>query len=373
MLARSLQFPRDAQGVTASRERRRDHWIATRENSFFAWTSGQRQELLGQGSYGKVFRLAGNSAVVKDCTIAKGRHEAIRSALQEQTIAVVLTHIVLDRVCPHYLLLFNSTLDVETTNVHTHMTIEAFDGSIDKVKNWQACWTEILFQIFHALSHIHRVLALVHNDLYPRNILIRQLNIRCRYDFPSDIQTSVWLDAPFLVALADFGISTSERLFPNAPLRLRKKATQPTPQPFGQCVFTHHVLEYTSLPAFARDYWALLQWTLFPSRHVAPPPGDVLTILRAVRDELNHRWTGLQAPEGSWDIFKFFLRQPQVQARLCRPSATPCDCQAWSPEDVDGYRQNLLDRAAVFVRSLPITHKEEETEPSFASLFSKRP
>ena len=257
------------------------------------WRPGERGELVGEGKYGQVYRC-GPGAVAKDLDVA--RRSRREQAYREHVVGLLQTLLVLSRVTPHLPLHYGALWGQRRMELH----MEAFDVSLDRAGAClvdEEAWVSLFFQVWSALLALAFVFGVAHNDLYPRNVLLRAAPATApvcyevlgrRYKVP----------LPFFAALTDFGVAScpwgGEHAVRPSPLG--------APPDLGSLPPSRHVLQY-DLPVFARDPYSLLKWAAFPNRSLPTAPSKVVGWARAGLTRLDERREDCRDADGAARLF----------------------------------------------------------------------
>lgn len=160
--------------------------MEARRSKFLEWepptgsVAATRGEKIGSGKYGIVYMCRGAPhMVVKEVTINKTRSCATSLAFREHAMSLLQTAMVLRSLCPHLPLHYGIRASVPSRGtLHLAYYMEAFDCSLDAAPTNVLVdpkdWIALLFQISTALVSVAMLLEVAHNDLYPRNILLRK-------------------------------------------------------------------------------------------------------------------------------------------------------------------------------------------------------
>jgi len=150
--------------------------LAAREAAFRAWRCAPVGELLGSGKYGSVFACgAGAAAKVMDLS-GKSRHARMQ-AYREHVVSIMQTLLLLHGATPHFPFHYGLTVAVAELGMSLTLFMERFDGNLlEKAAaalGDAAGWVHLAFQLLHGCLCLAAVFGVVHNDLYPRNVLLR--------------------------------------------------------------------------------------------------------------------------------------------------------------------------------------------------------
>jgi hypothetical protein len=247
------------------------------------------EEIIGSGRYGTV-RASGDVAVKTVRVRCKRR--SLQQPLREQASGLLQTLLLVENVTPHLVAHLGAEGErAESGWLLRHYYMERWPDSLDRCGGEtlrdHADWLSLNFQILQALAAAGWIFGLSHNDVYPRNILIRSLDGReaLRYALPDGGRLT--LRPRFLAALTDFGISNAAAF--DQPDRPDLAARCSLPPSFGRVAPTQHVLSYAELPAFYRDAYSLLKLTAFSSRPLPRAPKSAAAWARGALDLVDDR------------------------------------------------------------------------------------
>ena len=335
-----------------------------------AW-AGEAQKtptnLLGTGKYGKVFQTTSPDAVVKLTESLGQKRGAQRQAFQEHVIGILQTLLVLKAYTPHFPLHLDTQIDVTRGTMHGQLFMESFPTNLhdasSTILRTPSDWISLHFQIMQALAILADFFQLVHNDLYPRNILIC-----CRQNVPEKATYTVrnrdfqvcW---PFLAALTDFGISSSPTLMgvqatPEVAQRLTACEVDVR---FGRKAPSKHILHYRSLPIFSRDVYTILKWTVFPSRSVPCAPPAIVCWAKESLDCLDAKQTQFRHAEAVGDFLLDHFCDDLLSAHEL-PSVTlhASACRTdFAHDNATKCRDDLLEAAAHVLEKMPLPKGQE--------------
>jgi hypothetical protein len=238
---------------------------------------------IGAGKYGTVYRESGG-VVVKEVQ-ARPTNKGMASPFREKIVAILQSLLVVNAVNPHFPLHygFEATPPSESfSRTRLSYYLEEFEGSLDTMScellaDKPARWMAALFQLLSASVTYSVVFGIVHNDLYPRNVLVKKTRATETTEYTL-FGRAYRVEADFILAITDFGICTSPLLnCANETPQVcesMKGTDIPAGVPFGSVPPGKHILQYRTLPPFSRDVYMLLKWTVFPTKNFcrAPPP-----------------------------------------------------------------------------------------------------
>jgi serine/threonine protein kinase len=287
-----------------------------RAENFFLWKKGLKGLKIGKGSYGTVFR-SGEGAVVKEIEATKKTPSGIKLAYREHVMSILQSFLVLEGHTPHLPLHYGvETSPIGPDLLSFHFYLEAFDCSLEaappRTLSTDKDWVCLLFQVSSALVCISHLLDVCHNDLYPRNVLIRfhPLNVykKIRYDHYGIKHEVEW---HALAALTDFGICSSPLLgSARGPEVKKKPITENEDIPFGNVpTGGSHVLNYTKLEPFSRDPYMLFKWGKFKVKGLPMAPASVRIWCTEVLSEIDCNTHRFHTGDGVIWIFKLAFDQ----------------------------------------------------------------
>ena len=284
-----------------------------RVQKLWTWREEAAEERIARGSYGVVFRAAGAGCAIKE-VVATSRARV--QAYREHVVGLLQTLLVLRGITAALPLHYGADVRALVSGaLLVRMHMELFDGSLESaagaamLRADPASWPSVLFQVCAALHALGHCFGVAHNDLYPRNVLLRRGRggTACFRILGREFR------APFrLVAgVTDFGVCSSPSLAlgpaasdwrahaPEMAARLRQLEA---PADLAATPLRAHVLQYCrALPPFARDVYALLAWTAGPS---ASAPPVVRTGARRALKLLDSRRALLTAPGALLDFIE---------------------------------------------------------------------
>lgn len=236
-------------------------------------------KLIGSGKYGTVYSV-GEAYVLKRSSTSSQRRSMCKQALREHTIGLLQTLTVLEGCMPHLPLHYGVSISARGSLMEGEMYMEQFSGSLVDVG--AAClhkssdWMCLAFSVLSSCAALALLYGISHNDLYPRNVLLRQDTQATSVVYACDgvLYKMSW---PFLAVVTDFGVATSTKLMGQrfAPeVADSMSCIQASPN-FGQLVPEQHILKYGNLPYFSRDNYTVLKWLRFQSTNLPPLPQEV--------------------------------------------------------------------------------------------------
>ena len=279
-----------------------------RQRKFHGWARGSRGDMIGQGNYGKVYMSGTSGAVVKQVKAKKSSSAAgLKLAYREHVMSLFQNALVLKRMSPHFCLHYGYEATPSSEHIAFNLFLEGFDGNLQTeatgllhLEN-SVPWASLTFQIGSALVAVAVLLDVCHNDLYPRNVLIRRGDAGAwRYDI---LGTTYEVPLPFFAVLTDFGVCSSPILSsPAAGPEVKKSAVLDTPDNFGAAGHSGHILNF-QLPPFSRDFYMLFKWLAFPPRFFPQVPKEVRRWAVSLLQQMDLKKDKFRTNKGSQWIF----------------------------------------------------------------------
>lgn len=319
------------------------------------WDGGRSLgHMIGSGKYGKIY-LCGSSleAVLKETWTSGKKPSSCKQAFREHVIAILQTLLVLDAQTPHLPLHYGACINACRGQMQGHMYMEKFDGSLQDLGH--VCllhavdWAALAFQLMYSLVVLSELFHLVHNDLYPRNVLI-SCDVAApavRYRVDGRLYSVPWRH---FAALTDFGIASSGELLGcrSVPEVADRLVSSPPDEHFGDEAPTKHILRYVSLPAFSRDAYTLFKWIRFPTKSLPPPPCTVRRWAAACLRLMDETREELAEPSGLRAIFHTIFGQEWMTQHELPPFAVADDDDG----DADfALRANSAQKASLLLRA----------------------
>lgn len=250
-----------------------------RVRSFDAWMTCDLAGEIGRGNYSKVFLTTDCSAAAKVAAYPRASLSTRKQAFREHVVSLLQTLLVLRRVTPFHPLHYGSAFDASGTPSLT-MYMESFEGSLEvlgaQVLASPVDWAKIAFQVCHGTLALSLLFEVTHNDLYPRNILVRRLPEATRVSLAVE-GVAYDLELASLAVVTDYGIASGPCLgceLPEVSSGLNRLQTMPAW--FAPTPLKEHVLVYAQLPAYARDPFVILKGLLYaPGSELPVPPLSV--------------------------------------------------------------------------------------------------
>lgn len=299
-----------------------------REKMFYAWEKAEPGEPVGKGNYGTVFK-SGEGAVVKVMKQVRKSTGSAKLAYREHVMSLLQSLLVLRRHTPHLPLHYGlEAVRAAPRTLAMRFYLEAFDCSLDGAPSdllrQPQDWVALLFQVGSALLCVAKLLEVCHNDLYPRNILLRRRPRPCLLSY-NHFGLEHELCWHTLAVLTDFGVCSGRLLNSRAgPEVKRTPVVLRSETPFGQQPPGVHVLNHTYLPAFSRDPYLLFKWGRFRTKGLPQPPEAVRSWCSAVLAHLDERQASFSEPAAVLRLFGFAFSPETLQA-YGLPSLEPSD------------------------------------------------
>lgn len=329
--------------------------LQSRVKTFLSWRGpddGGPEEtdgaaLVGKGNYGQVFR-SGGGAVVKVVFGVRKSSSAAKLAYREHVMSLLQTVLVLRGHSPHFPMHYgfgaSSSPDASAAQpvvasisrplLCMRLYIEAFDCSMDAAPPWCLArprdWAALMFQVMSAVVCVACLLDVCHNDLYPRNVLLRcpsrapgGTGYCLKYDHFGVEHEICWHS---LAAVTDFGVCSSPLL--SSKLGPEVKRVPAVPRgivPFGSQPPLLHVLNHTYLPPFSRDPYVLFKWGAFRTKGLPQAPPPTVRWCQKVLKYLDDNESKFKRAGGSLALLKFaFSPESLADAGLLGHHCSSC-------------------------------------------------
>jgi serine/threonine protein kinase len=320
-----------------------------RVKRFYAWRKGELGAAIGKGNYGTVFRC-GDGAVVKVVGDVRKSSGSAKLAYREHVMSLLQSVLVLRHHTPHLPLHYG--LEATQTGpkaLSMSLYLEAFDCSLDASP--VEClvrpndWVALIFQVSSAVLCVAKLLDVCHNDLYPRNVLVRRYpgghSHRICYNH-FGLRHEVWWHS--LTVLTDFGVCSSPLLASRGgPEVKRTPVVSRGVVPFGRQPPSAHVLNHTYLPPFSRDFYMLFKWGAFKTKGLPRAPESVALWCRAALDYLDKHQPAFTKPQATLRAFECVF-SPSSLATHSLPKLAPSE---EAGEDEVEFTVDTSDRAPV--------------------------
>ena len=316
--------------------------------------SGCGDVVVGKGNYGTVYRY-GDGAVVKVVPEIRKSAGSAKLAYREHVMSLLQTVLVLRRHTPHLPIHYGlESCHNGPKSLSMKLYIEAFDCSLDAAKpeclSKTSDWVAIIFQISSAVLCVAKLLGVCHNDLYPRNVLIRrhcntssttittalpqlspppssslQQRRYCCYHYNhfGERHTLCWHS---LAALTDFGVCSGSILASKSGPEVKRTPVVQRSEtvPFGQQPPGLHVLNHTYLPQFSRDPYLLFKWGVFNAKGLpCRPPKHVTAWCKDVLHYIDTHQAAFTRPDATLRLFAYaFCPETLARHSLALPVST---------------------------------------------------
>lgn len=298
--------------------------MASREDALYSWhkpssSTENRSSIIGKGTYGVVFKCDENTVVKIIEAAPEPTTSSAKLAYREHVMSLLQGLLVLQRHNPHFPLHYGFEASPTPSCLSLKFYIEAFDGSLDAHSDVLATandWVAGIFQISSAILCVASLLSVCHNDLYPRNVLVRRIGVDrvIRYDQFGHRYDVKW--SSFL-ALTDFGVCSSPLLASKSGPEVKK--TEPKKKAcrgrFGtfSCEGCH-ILNFKHIPPYSRDLYALFKWPVFGSKGLPAAPQEVrrwsARVLECIDDSVED---ALKSPKGTHHVLSFAFSESALQ------------------------------------------------------------
>ncbi len=328
-----------------------------RAERFFRWERpAPRGGRLGSGNYGTVYSCSDGSVVKQLRPRRSGASAAL--AYREHVVSLLQSALVLQALTPHLPLHYGFDSEaLPLGRLELRLYQEAFDCSLDAAPAAllakDADWLALLFQLMSAVVCVARLLDLCHNDVYPRNVLLRcgrpgAPGRRLRYHHFGADHELAWHS---LAALTDFGVCSSPLLAsPDGP-EVRRPRADLGGVPFGdQAPRGKHVLAYRDLPPFSRDPYMLFKWARFPCKGLPAAPEAARAWARHVLAHMDQHLPEFGSSAGTVRLLHDAFAPAELE-RHGLPGLRPGQEPAASFSATDADRARVLQRGAELLRA----------------------
>jgi len=272
-----VQATADLPKILAGKDKKMDSF-ELRRNAFLDWKCAPLGEVLGSGKYASVLRSGSGAAKVMDLS-GKSR-QARMQAYREHVVSMMQTILLLRKVTPHYPFHYGYTTTVGGCDMVLTMFMERFEGSLldaaTRILTDARDWVHLALQLLHACVCMAGVFGVVHNDLYPRNVLVRE--------FPGERRTCMTVDGVsyvfgqrFLAVVTDYGIASGKLVGAHSvPEVCDSTVKVKRLRHFSMQAPEAHILQYEpTLPAFSRDPYTILKWIFYGQPRLPRAPVTV--------------------------------------------------------------------------------------------------
>ena len=325
--------------------------------------------LLGSGKYGKVYIVSG-TAVKKECKI-HNRENSLKQAFREHVIGVIQTLLVAAAYSPHLPIHFDASMYIDRhKSLMGHMYMEKFGGCLQDTASTflvgPSSWISLSFQVLSTLAILADMLQLTHNDLYPRNILIKECpqNKVVRYNITGLTYVVRW---EFLAVITDFGIASSSEIMGkrSAPEVAQSLEEQQVPKKFGDIRSRKHILQYKELPVFSRDIYTYLKWVKYGSKNLPHAPKDVaswtskaLVQIDSERDTFNKPETLISFVHNIFSKVFFDSCTLEALYNCCFLDANQDqNLETFSYKGSEADRKFILEEAEKLIKQIPVKER----------------
>lgn len=352
---------------------------ASRSARFHAWQPPAALGAeLGRGKYG-VVSAAGEGGVAKVIEVAPrpaplgglaaflkraGTEGAVpwkraKQAYREHVVGLLQSLMVVRSLTPHVAMHFGARVEPAPGYCRLTLFMERFEGSLEahggELLREDADWRALLFQVASALAALGVLLRVVHNDLYPRNVLFRRLE-RPAVAVYQLCDASYLLHYRTLFALTDFGICGSPLL--DSRMACCPEVSVPSherPRQFGLWRAPHHVLSYPDLPVFSRDLYLAFKWASQPNERLPRAPGVTRTWAESTLSRMDEHVARFEEARGILTTIReaFGPERSAAERDGRRPSGS--ELFRFGPED----REALLRDGMKLLESMPFGLPDE--------------
>uniref|UniRef100_A0A6C0BZQ2 Protein kinase domain-containing protein n=1 Tax=viral metagenome TaxID=1070528 RepID=A0A6C0BZQ2_9ZZZZ len=332
--------------------------------AFEAWKhTPQVRKLIGSGKYGTVYSV-GNTYVVKRSSTSSQRPAMCKQAFREHIIGLLQTLTVLEACTPHIVMHYGVLLSANGPTLTGDMYMEHFSGSL--VTFGKTClhsssdWICLAFSVLSACAALALLYGISHNDLYPRNVLVRP-DITTKSAVYACDGVLYALSWPFLAVVTDFGVATSTKLMDQrvSPEVADGISYMEVSADFGVLAPSNHILKYAGLSPFSRDLYTVLKWIHFSCTGLPLPPPDIRRWAYVSLQLLDKSRDTLQTAHGFMRYFHTIFSTSWLHSCGLPPIAANRDMplsRAHFVFPLCDEKMNLLMRqATTALRQLPIT------------------
>lgn len=337
--------------------------VRERTQKFYNWRGDTSTtavgETVGKGNYGTVYRC-GDGVVVKIVPEVRKSTGATKLAYREHVMSLLQTVIVLREHTPHLPIHYGlEAIFSGPKSLSMKLYIEAFDCSLEAApSSWIAKptdWIALLFQVFSAIVCVAKLLDVCHNDLYPRNVLLKHndaTSFDCCYAHFGIKHSMSWHS---LAALTDFGVCSSPLLASKEGPEVKRTPNVPQSEiPFGEQPPKLHVLNHTYLPQFSRDPYLIFKWGAFRTKGLNPAPVQITSWCRNVLHYIDTHQAKFCKPEATVRLLAFSFSPETLAAhKLKFPELKNQTCTHFSVNDSD--RARILEDCTSLLSSVPFS------------------
>jgi hypothetical protein len=243
-----------------------------RRHAFHAWRCAPLGELLGTGRYASVFASGSAAAKVMDLS-GKSRRSRVQ-AYREHVVSIMQTLLLLRGVTLHFPFHYGLTVAMAEPGLSLTLFMERFSGNLLETAAGAlrdaASWIHVAFQVLHGCLCLSSLFGVVHNDLYPRNVLVRPVDL----EVSAEVEGVVYGFRPrYLAVVADYGIASGKLVATDAPEVCLSTTKVPRWPRFAAQPPAAHVLQYEPLlPASSRDPYTVLKWFFYGQEALPAAP-----------------------------------------------------------------------------------------------------
>jgi hypothetical protein len=299
-----------------------------RRSAFSRWRCAPLGELLGSGRYASVY-ACGEGAAAKVVDLSGKSRRSRMQAYREHVVSIMQTLLLLQCVTPPFPFHYGLTVAVAKPGLSLTLFMERFSGNLLESAGALRdvpSWVHLAFQVLHACLCLSTLFGVVHNDLYPRNVLVRRTDL----EVSAAVEGVCYGFRPrYLAVVADYGIASGRLVAANAPEVCLSTTKVPRWPHFAGQPPSAHVLQYEPmLPASSRDPYTVLKWVVYGQEALPTAP---LAVRRWAMDGLRRMDASLEsfhADEAQLPLFHHLfhadnLRRfglPSVAAACARPT-----------------------------------------------------
>lgn len=283
------------------------------------WANREESDgaLVGQGHYGQVYKRDDGS-VVKVVENVKRTGGSAKLAYREHVMSFLQTVLVIRGHCAHLPMHYGFASAPNHVGISMRMYIEAFDCSVDAAPKGRIetlkDWSALMFHVLSAIVCVARLLEVCHNDVYPRNVLLKLEPSRTHYDHFGTEHRVAWHS---LAVLTDFGVCSSPLLASKLGPEVKRTPAIPRDPaaPYGSIAPSAHVLNYTFLPPFSRDPYCLFKWGVFRSKGLPAAPSSAASACQEALRYIDAHQDSFARKGASLHLLKHVFRPERPMGR----------------------------------------------------------